>query len=196
MTRFEVVSKYADAALVEPVRKTRYSAGYDLCAAEDTIIPPYMDLYTKLSVSAGPKYDLGDLFSSFFDNKEAPEEKIYTLDEVAAATKALGAKPTLVPTGMKCKLEPGTYLQLSVRSSSPLKYWLIMANGVGIIDADYYNNPDNEGHIYFQLINLSPFPIKIQKGEAIGQGIIQQYGITENDDVWTERVGGFGSTTK
>ena len=196
MSRFEVVSKYADAALVEPVRKTRYSAGYDLCAAEDTIIPPYMDLYTKLSVSAGPKYDLGDLFSSFFDNKETPEEKIYTLDEVAAATKALGAKPTLVPTGMKCKLEPGTYLQLSVRSSSPLKYWLIMANGVGIIDADYYNNPDNEGHIYFQLINLSPFPIKIQKGEAIGQGIITHYGITENDDVWTERVGGFGSTTK
>ena len=196
MAKFEVISKYANAALIEPVRKTKYSAGYDLCAAEDTIIPPYMDLYTKLSVSAGPKYDLSDLFSSFFDNKEAPEEKIYALDEVAAATKALGAKPTLVPTGIKCKLEPGTYLQLSVRSSSPLKYWLIMANGVGIIDADYYNNPDNEGHIYFQLINLSPFPIKIQKGEAIGQGIIQPYGVTEDDNVWTERVGGFGSTTK
>ena len=196
MAKFEVISKYADAALVEPVRKTKYSAGYDLCAAEDTIIPPYMDLYTKLSVAAGPKYQLEDLFSAFFDKKDDVEEKIYCLDEVASLTKALGAKPTLVPTGMKCKLEPGTYLQLSVRSSSPLKYWLIMANGVGIIDADYYNNPDNEGHIYFQLINLSPFPIKIQKGEAIGQGIIQQYGITENDDVWTERVGGFGSTTK
>ena len=46
------------------------------------------------------------------------------------------------------------YLQLQVRSSLPLKHWLILANGVGIIDRDYYNNPDNEGHIYFQLINL------------------------------------------
>jgi dUTP pyrophosphatase len=118
------------------------------------------------------------------------------LEWMSTLTKNLKTKPTLVPTGMKCKLDPGTFLQLSVRSSSPLKYWLILANGVGIIDADYYNNPDNEGHIYFQLINLSPFPIKIQKGEAIGQGIIHQYGLTENDDVWTERVGGFGSTTK
>jgi dUTP pyrophosphatase len=118
------------------------------------------------------------------------------LEWMSTLTKNLKTKPTLVPTGMKCKLEPGTFLQLSVRSSSPLKYWLILANGVGIIDADYYNNPDNEGHIYFQLINLSPFPIKIQKGEAIGQGIILPYGVTEDDAVWTERVGGFGSTTK
>ena len=63
---------------------------------------------------------------------------------------------------MKCKLDPGTFLQLSVRSSSPLKYWLILANGVGIIDADYADNPDNEGHIYFQLINLSPFDIQLK----------------------------------
>ena len=196
MAKFELISKYIDSGLPMPARKTNYSAGYDMVAAEDTIIPPYMDLYTKLSVSAGPKYDLSDLFSSFFDNKEAPEEKIYTLDEVAAATKALGAKPTLVPTGMKCKLDPGTYLELSVRSSSPLKDWLIMANSVGIIDADYYNNPDNEGHIYFQLINLSPFPVKIQKGEAIGQGIIHMYGTTEDDAAYGERLGGFGSTTK
>ena len=196
MARFEVVSKYADAGLVEPVRKTKYSAGYDLCAAEDIIVPPYFDLYTKLAATYGPKYDLSDTFAIFFGEGKKDEPKVYSLDEMAAATKALGAKPTLVPTGMKCKLDTGMFLQLSVRSSSPLKYWLILANGVGIIDADYYNNPDNEGHIYFQLINLSPFPIKIQKGEAIGQGIILPYGITENDDVWTERVGGFGSTTK
>ena len=196
MARFEVVSKYADAGLVEPVRKTKYSAGYDLCAAEDIIIPPYLDLYTKLAATYKPKYDISDAFALFFEDTKKDEPKVYSLDETAAATKALGAKPTLVPTGMKCKLEPGTYLELSVRSSSPLKYWLILANGVGIIDADYYNNPDNEGHIYFQLINLSPFPIKIQKGEAIGQGIILPYSITENDDVWTARVGGFGSTTK
>lgn len=180
MAKFEVVSKYVDCGLTLPERKTKYSAGYDMVAAEDIIIPPYENHLAALALSCNPM--------------DANEPK--DLSWISDMTKGLKAKPTLVPTGMKCKLDPGTYLQLSVRSSSPLKYWLILANGVGIIDADYYNNPDNEGHIYFQLINLSPFPIKIQKGEAIGQGIIQQYGLTEDDNVWTERIGGFGSTTK
>jgi dUTP pyrophosphatase len=51
MARFEVVSKYADAGLVEPVRKTKYSAGYDLCAAEDIIIPPYENLVSMMALS-------------------------------------------------------------------------------------------------------------------------------------------------
>lgn len=46
---------------------------------------------------------------------------------------------------------------------------------------DYCDNPDNEGEIFFQLINMSPFPIILKKGEAIGQGIIKQY-LTTNDD--------------
>jgi dUTP pyrophosphatase len=111
-------------------------------------------------------------------------------------TKKTGYRPTLVSTGMKCKLDPGTYLQLSVRSSSPLKYWLCLANGVGIIDADYYNNPDNEGEIFLQIYNLSPFNIQIQEGEAIGQGIIVPYGVVEDDIACGERVGGFGSTNE
>ena len=81
------------------------------------------------------------------------------------------------------------------RSSTPLKYWLVMANSEGIIDADYYNNPDNEGHIYLQLINLSPFPIKLQKGECVAQGIICPYGLTEDDIHGGKRMGGHGSTT-
>lgn len=72
----------------------------------------------------------------------------------------------------------------------------MLANGVGIIDADYYNNPDNEGEIFFQLFNLSPFNIQIKKGEAIGQGIILPYGVIDNDAASGERLGGFGSTSK
>ena len=121
---------------------------------------------------------------------------IYALNEIAAITKETKCKPTLVPTGIKCKLDAGTYLELSVRSSCPLKHWLILANGVGVIDADYYNNKDNEGHIYFQLINLSPFSIELKKGDKIGQGIIKPYLITEDDKSGGLRVGGFGSTTK
>jgi dUTP pyrophosphatase len=70
-------------------------------------------------------------------------------------------RPTLVPTHVKCKLDPDQYLELSVRSSTPLKYLLLLANGVGIIDADYYNNSDNEGHIFFQIINLAPMDIQL-----------------------------------
>jgi dUTP pyrophosphatase len=40
-------------------------------------------------------------------------------------------------------------LQLALRSSTPKKKGLMLANGIGIIDADYYNNSDNEGHIMF-----------------------------------------------
>ena len=72
----------------------------------------------------------------------------------------------------------------------------MMANSVGIIDADYYNNPDNEGHIYFQLVNFSPLPIILKKGDAIGQGIIKPYLKTEDDIASGVRECGFGSTTK
>ena len=118
-----------------------------------------------------------------------------TLEEMAALTKSTLAKPTLVPTGVKCQLDSDCYLELSVRSSTPLKYWLMLANGVGIIDADYYNNPDNEGHIYFQVINLSPVDIQLKRGDIIGQGIIHRYEIADGDAANGIRNGGFGSTS-
>jgi dUTP pyrophosphatase len=118
------------------------------------------------------------------------------LTEMAALTKSKKAKPTLVSTGVKCQLNPDCYLELSVRSSTPLKYWLILANSVGIIDSDYYNNPDNEGEIFLQLINLSPYNIQLHKGDVIGQGIIKKYEITDDDNATGNRLGGFGSTSK
>ena len=176
MNRFELVSKYADSGLPLPVRKTAKSAGYDFVVAEDMIIPAMEDNRLQLILAV--------------NSIEA-----MTLDEMAVLTKATKAKPTLVPTGIKCQLDDGYYLELSVRSSCPLKYWLILANGVGIIDADYYNNPDNEGEIFFQLINLSPFPIKLQRGDIIGQGIIKKYETTVDDAATGMRLGGFGSTS-
>ena len=69
-----------------------------------------------------------------------------------------------------------------------------------IIDSDYYNNPDNEGHIYFQIINLFPQDIILQKGDKIGQGVFLNYKTVEEDATfeWTnaKRTGGFGSTSK
>ena len=120
-----------------------------------------------------------------------------SLDRVAGYIKRAHAKVTLVPTGIKCKIPEDHYLQLCVRSSLPLKHWLILANGVGIIDADYYNNSDNEGHIYFQIINLLPFDVIIKKGECFGQGILIPYATTEDDNgTDAVRSGGFGSTNE
>ena len=65
-----------------------------------------------------------------------------------------------------------------------------------VIDADYYNNPDNEGHIYFQMINLSPFDIVLHKDDVIGQGILKKYYTTDDDAAQGERTGGFGSTSQ
>lgn len=134
----------------------------------------------------------GDI-STYVDGKAFPE-KYYTLNDIAKVTKDSGAKPTLVSTGVKAYMPKDCYLELSVRSSCPLKYWLIMANGVGIIDSDYADNPDNEGEIFFQLINLSPVPIILKKGDVIGQGIFKPYLKTDDDNAVKERMGGFGST--
>ena len=176
MAKFEKVSRWADSDINMPVSKTTHSAGYDFEAVKDILVEPYQHL------------------SNIIMNSSVYEPK--TLSEISNITKLNMAKPTLVSTGMKCKLADNEYLELSIRSSSPLKYWLILANGVGIIDADYYNNSDNEGEIFFQIINLSPFPIIIQKGEIIGQGIIKEYKLTEDDCATGLREGGFGSTNE
>lgn len=155
---FEIVSRFADADLELPMRKTEFSAGYDLVAAEDVVIP-----------------SMYNMMEETLDNLavEIAKDQYLSLETMAELTKQADYRPTLVSTGMKCKLAPGTYLELSVRSSTPLKHWLVLANGVGIIDADYYNNASNEGEIFLQIINLSPFNIMVKKGEAIGQGIIK-----------------------
>lgn len=177
MIKFEKVTKFAEIDFPMPERKTKYSAGYDMAVAEDTVIPPAIEQLISLE-------------------KYVDREKTYSLEDIAKFTKLSKAKPTLVSTGVKCYLEEDTYLELSVRSSAPLKHWIVMANSVGIIDSDYCDNPSNEGEIYFQLINLSPVPIILKKGDIIGQGIIKKYLTTEDDKAEGERLGGFGSTTK
>lgn len=187
MAKFELIKKFQDENDLLPKRKTVESAGYDFIVAKDTIILPYHYHFSNMSQGVFEK-----LIAKKLDEKYL--ERPMTLDEVAAITKETLSKPTLVPTGVKVKLDPGTYLELSVRSSCPLKYWLVMANSVGIIDGDYYNNPDNEGHIFFQMINFSPVPIILKKGDCIGQGIIKPYLKTEDDNTVDLREGGFGST--
>lgn len=147
---FEIAKGFEDKQINLPVRKTKYSAGYDIEAAEDTVIPSFKK----------------------------------------------GMAPTLIKTGIKAYMQDDEFLALYNRSSNPKKKGLILANSVGIIDKDYYGNPDNDGHIMFAFYNIKEEDVVIKKGEAIGQGIFQKFFAIDNDSAKGERVGGFGSTSK
>lgn len=147
---FEIAKGFENAGINLPVRKTKYSAGYDIEAAEDTIIPSFKK----------------------------------------------GMKPTLIKTGVKAYMMEDEVLILANRSSNPGKKGLILANSIGVIDSDYYGNPDNDGHIMFAFFNIKDEDIEIKKGDAIGQGIFQKFLTVDEDLAEGERLGGFGSTSK
>lgn len=146
---FEVAKGFENEGINMPVRKTKFSAGYDIEAAEDCIIPAFKP----------------------------------------------GQKPTLVKTGLKAYMQENEYLMLCNRSSNPFKKGLVLANSVGIIDADYYGNPDNDGAFMYAFYNMFDKDVEIKKGDVIGQAIFKKYEILDGDVAEGERVGGFGSTS-
>lgn len=166
--KFEKVSKYDE--VIMPKRSTKFSAGYDICSSEDIIIP---------SIWRVVRDDLSSL--PYEERKEAVKEL---------------AKPTLVPTGIKVQMPRDNVLFLYNRSSNPVKRGLVLANSVGVIDSDYYNNPDNEGAIFGSFYNFGAADYKIKKGDKIMQGIFGEYLLTADDDAEGKREGGFGSTGK
>ncbi|MFR0822301.1 MAG: dUTP diphosphatase [Clostridia bacterium] len=147
---FEIAKGFEDKQIHLPVRKTKFSAGYDIEAAEDCIIPSFKK----------------------------------------------GMKPTLVKTGLKAYMQDDEVLILCNRSSNPGKKGLILANSIGIIDKDYYGNPDNDGHFMFAFYNVKEEDLEIKKGDCIGQGIFQKYLTVDEDVTEGERMGGFGSTNQ
>lgn len=219
--KFERVKDYIDSDLPMPVRKTAGAAAYDICAAETVTIPSFFNSIVKmlstkitdseftnkideiakeiqgdipllLALEAKDNEALAKEAQKYFDRFQGD----FTLDlnQMKALVKAAGTKLTLVPTGVKCKLEDDQVLHLYIRSSCPLNHYLFLGNGTGVIDSDYYNNEDNEGHIFFQIINLSPFNIVVKKGDIIGQGEIVHFCKTDDDEADGVRTGGFGST--
>ena len=146
---FEIAKGWEDKGINLPVRKTKYSAGYDVEAAEDVIIPSYKP----------------------------------------------GIKPTLIPTGLKAYCQKDEWYMLVNRSSGPKKGF-VMANSIGVIDADYYGNESNDGHFYFQYFNFQDHDIEVKKGDVIGQVIFQKYLTTDDDNAEGKRLGGFGSTNQ
>jgi dUTP pyrophosphatase len=143
---FELITDYRDSGLPLPERKTAASAGYDIVAAADILLPP--------------------------------------------------GKVTLIPTGIKAYMQPDEYLGIHIRSGLAVKHALSLVNGQGVIDADYYNNPGNEGHILIAVINHGAAAVRIGRGERIAQGIFYKYLRADDDAAAAGREGGLGSTGK
>ncbi len=114
--------------------------------------------------------------------------------EAATAVELLPGKITIVPTGLKAYMPSDEYLAIFVRSGMAIKRGIMLVNGTGIIDADYYGNADNEGHIMVALYNTGEETVRIEKGDRIAQGIFQKYGKADGDSAQGTRSGGIGST--
>lgn len=164
---FEICSEYLDKNIHLPIRKTKNSVGYDIEAADDTIIPTiWKTIFKNIKTFLSRKNDFEDF------------------------------KPTLIPTGLKSYFSDDEVLILANKSSFPLKKGLIMANSIGITESDYYNNCNNEGHLMFMYYNIGFKDIVIKKGESAGQAYFQKFLTVDNDKAEGIRTGGFGSTTK
>ena len=101
----------------------------------------------------------------------------------------------MIPTGLKVSMSKNEALFVYPRSSLAIKKGLMMSNGVGVIDADYYGNKDNEGHIMVPLYNFKSEPVTVLKGERVAQGIFMSYLKTNSDETdGNVRLGGFGSS--
>ena len=103
---------------------------------------------------------------------------------------------TLIPTGIKAYMQTDEYLGVHIRSSIAIKQKLTLINNVGVIDADYYNNVENEGHIMIPVYNYNQSSVTIEKDTRIAQGIVYRYLLASDDKGENIRIGGIGSTGK
>lgn len=102
----------------------------------------------------------------------------------------------LIETGIKASVRAGEFIALYLRSSVGINNWVELSNGTGIIDGDYFNNIDNEGHIMIPLRNVGDKPFIWDANERIAQLVFTPFDITSDDVAKGVRVGGFGSTNK
>ncbi len=99
-----------------------------------------------------------------------------------------------IKTDIKAKVKEDEVLLLFVRSSVGIKKNVVLMNGTGVIDADYYSNPDNDGNIMLALYNYGETAATFKAGDRICQGIFVKYDTVEDDNATMERAGGIGST--
>ncbi len=146
---FEIARGWEDKSIQIPRRETSGAAGYDIAAAEDTVVPAFRP----------------------------------------------GQKPTIIPTGLKAYCQPDECFLILNRSSGPIR-GIVLANGVGLVDNDYYNNSDNDGHFKVIVFNVLDHDLTIKKGDRIAQVVFQKFLTTDDDNATGERHSGIGSTNR
>lgn len=144
-----------------------------------------VDKYKKVGEALLPRRTT--LHAAGYDFFAAEDKTVPSIKETLTTT--------LVSTGVKAYMPKNEFLMLVNRSSSPRKRKLILPNGVGIIDSDYYNNEKNEGEIFLQLINFADEAYDVKQGDRICQGIFMPYLLVDEDiQPDKQRLGGFGSS--
>ena len=164
---FEVCKGLENEGINLPIRKTEKSVGYDIEALEDTVVP--------------------SIWKNVFENVAKFLKHDTDYKEI---------NPTLIRTGIKSYFCDDEVLILANRSSHPLKKGLVLANSIGVIESDYYENPQNDGELMYAYYNFFPIDITIKKHDAIGQAYFQKFLKADNDNATGKRIGGFGSTDK
>ena len=100
-------------------------------------------------------------------------------------------------TGLKVAMNDDEVLYLYTRSSMAYKYNVTLANSVGVIDSDFYNNENNEGHFKIKLINHGNQDFIVNIGDRIAQGVFMKFlTVDDEDEIKNTRTGGIGSTNK
>lgn len=173
------VLAYPNAQL--PEYQTLNSAGADFFCAEEVVIPSIWSAvaYTLVATAKG---FISNWISQASEYDEGSVSKVFS--------------PTMVHTGIKSNMGQNEVLKLFNRSSNPKNLGLVIANGVGIVDADYYNCCKNDGEILFAFYNFKPWSVTINVGDRVGQGVFETYlrptiGLRVKDAI---RTGGHGST--
>ena len=146
-----------------PKRGTKNSAGYDI-----NVICPETFYFLTMG------FDL---------------ETAWNMTKAKTVRSATGV---VLPTGIKAYMKKDEVLQVYIRSSVGIKRGIRLSNGTGIIDSDYYNNKENEGHI---MVGLTAKEITFEQPiERLCQGIFTKYLVADNDTADKVRDGGIGST--
>lgn len=130
------------------------------------------------------KKDVKDNIELYNEYSLPKRDSVYTAGYDIYLLEELTIKPgerKKVPTGIKSYFDKEEVLLVVVRSIMGFKYNIRLCNQVGVIDADYYNNKDNEGHIWLMIQNEGNEEYNFKKGEAIAQGLFMKYLTTKSD---------------
>ena len=152
-------------AIQLPKRATAGSAGYDF--------------YSPVDFTLQPKAE-----NKFIPIRDNIGQHVVVLNNDCTIT---------IPTGIRCQIDESYVLFIAPRSSLGFKYEAMLANTLGVIDADYFF-ANNEGHIMAKIVNNGNRMLEVKAGDRFMQGIFLPYGITYDDEILNQRIGGFGST--